>query len=255
MGISTFLSLTKSNERWVEEVSIINSFLKGLLSDPARDKQFAIQMQQELAIKRYDEIYWLIALTLYNAIAEYHIKMKVEERSAPKLLQPEDYLDTNYSAYRYVLSRTNSNVIYDDGAVSRIEIIKILTAYFKKCGYSQFKLTCKEDSDNYYVTLFILKGYRLGGVLSPNVGVIRFLGVRGDLFNEDAMYNSYGTHGKYFILYYQGGWSVITPRTTFWVYRFGYWYKTSIMFDDYNRPCLTCFTEPLDNFIGCVARL
>ena len=236
-------------------MSILNSFLKGLLSDPARDKQLAIQIQQENAINQYNEIYWKIALTLYNSVAEYHVKMKVEEHSEPKLLQPEDNVVTNYSAYRYVLSRTINNVINDDGAILPYEIIKILTTYFRKCGYCKFKITCEEDSSNYFVTLFIFKGYRMGGVLAPNVGVMRFLAVTGDLFSEDAMYSSCGTYGKYFIFYDQGGVGVITPKTLFGIYRFGHWYQSTITFDRDGHPYLTCFKEPLDNFIGCIVRL
>jgi hypothetical protein len=236
-------------------MSILDKILQALENDRKNALLLADQQVKQMKRDIYKEQYWQIALTLFEAMKEKKTLLRVEIPSAPKLLMPEDYVVRDYSEYGYFMERDKTNPKGGDNAVLPHEVVKILTGYFKLCGYKNIRIYCTEDSGTYRVTLKRLGKFCIGGVLLPKVGKIRSFQVQDNSFNVGGMYDRSGTFYRYFVPYFQGGCGVILPTTKLYVYRYGLWYQSAIAFDKNLCPYLTCFNEYLENFHGCIVHI
>ena len=203
--------------------------------------------------KTHSAKYGCVGLSVHEALHERQRILKVDVPEHPKLLMPVGGVKRRrFNEYPFRVYRLPSNRIGEEAAVSKETVRKVITEYLVMCNYHGFKIICKEAKETYDFVVVEEAGFRLGGVLASNVGVLRF--EHEDNYTACTLNKG---KGNFYITNFDGIFHLVTYKTVLEIYMAGKWHKAKIYFDysrNYPIPYLSTFGLPLESFCGFTVR-
>jgi len=222
-----------------------------------QEKEDYINQQRiKKELQKYWDRYWLIALTMHEAVKENDSLIAVEAKKMPIHLFPRNHSPVDWNTFDYRIARSRSNEKGTENSVQGHKVVEVLTDHFTKCDYLNFKITYDETSDYYNIRVTTLNAFRFGRVLEDFVGLFVFTTSTAQRIMGDYMTNSCGHFGLYDINFFNGmTLSGLRAYAEFEIYKFGTWYKTAIIPDQDYNPMLRGLNCHPDALIGSIARI
>ncbi len=228
--------------------SIYKSIKKSFADAKAHEEFVAMQNRNRIIKKLYWRQYWFVALVLNEAVKANHSSLKIIECSEIVLLYSEDFISKNINEFWFVLEKSPQNTQMSDIPILPHEVIKKLEKYFKACRFTNFKIFCNEDTDNYYIFFRRLECFEFGHPLTSGMG---------EIFFNEKLFNPYtNMYGMYDIAFYNGGTcGGLKEGMKFFVYNNGIWSETGIDSEIPQFQKLTLTGNYVDNYVGWTARI